>query len=233
MQLSMTFANDLQGDMFLDGRRADYRLSPVAPDLAGIELPEAHATGRSDRIVSNLEHSARLLQAFGGNTAGWEWTGEMFEQDPFALGAQPCACGHQGLRYLFPWKHPDHSRTVITGSSCVETVPGLSGASIEGILLAVDKRVKELARAKREAAAKVRRAAESEEVVRLREECLARFEDHGYRAELLLKSQGYYVENWNRYKSAVRFRECLNEAARMKSAKGQANRYKQILACWK
>jgi hypothetical protein len=188
----------------------------------------------TDTIVENLEHAARLLQAFGGETSGWEWTGEMFEQDPSALGAQPCACGHQGLRYLFPWKHPDHDRTVITGSKCVETVPGLSGASIAGILAALDKRIKELAKAKREAAAKIKKAAEAEEVAKLREECEQLFNDRGYRALINLRREGHYLDgvDYNRFQSGIRFRECMGEAARLKSAKGQANRYRQILAWW-
>ena len=121
------------------------------PDLAGLDL-----TRGDHRVLGAVEHAQRLLAAFGGDTSGWAWTGEVIEQDPQAPGATPCACGHVGLRWLFPWENPKHPRQrVITGSVCVENVEGLSPTSVAALqaraarLIAerqADKRKQEAAR---------------------------------------------------------------------------------------
>lgn len=120
-------------------------------DLAGLEL-----TRGDHRVLGAVEHAQQLLAAFGGDTSGWAWTEEVIEQDPQGLGGTPCACGHVGLRWLFPWEHPKHpGKRVITGSVCVENVEGLSPTSVAALqaraarLIAerqADKRKQEAAR---------------------------------------------------------------------------------------
>lgn len=68
------------------------------------------------------EWTSRLLAAFGGDLAGWAWTGEV-RIDPDRLSS--CACGQHGLRFLFPWRK-EGEEEVITGSVCVVNLPGIS-----------------------------------------------------------------------------------------------------------
>lgn len=116
-------------------------------------------------------HAARLLAAFGGSCAGWTWDGRVMEQDPAAPDGTRCACGHQGLRWLFPWRHADRPGTeIITGSMCVEQVPDLDGASVAGIQAAATRALARATAAEREAAD---RAAEPEaEELQRQAECL-------------------------------------------------------------
>lgn len=82
------------------------------------------------------EWLARLLVAFGGDLAGWAWTGEVRE-DPECRGT--CACGHTGLRYLFPWRK-DGAGEVITGSVCVYNLPGIAPDQVARVRVEVERR---------------------------------------------------------------------------------------------
>src|SRR5262245_35532096 len=104
----------------------------------------------TERLEGQADWMGRLLAAFGGDVTGWEWTGEVQEQDPKGMGGTPCACGQQGLRYLYPWKKEGVARTVITGSVCVHNVPGISPAQLARIEAELARREQ----TEREAAAK-------------------------------------------------------------------------------
>jgi hypothetical protein len=82
-----------------------------------------------DGMTGQEEWIARLLAAFGGDLAGWTWTGEIRTDD---ARASICACGQHGLRYLFPWRKEGHEE-VITGSVCVVNLPGLAGEQVDRV----------------------------------------------------------------------------------------------------
>jgi hypothetical protein len=80
-------------------------------------------------VTGQDEWLARLLAAFGGDLAGWAWTGEV-RIDPDA--SSKCACGQHGLRYLFPWRKPG-AEEVITGSVCVVNLPGVPQDQVDKV----------------------------------------------------------------------------------------------------
>lgn len=91
----------------------------------------------NSRAADNLEARsayAKRLAAVLGNGAEWSYRGEVDE----APGNGICACGHTGLRYLFPIYHPD-GRRVIVGSSCIETYAAVNPAMVAGIQAAADE----------------------------------------------------------------------------------------------
>lgn len=98
-----------------------------------------------------------LLRAFGGNVEGWEWTGETID---LKKPEGRCACGHEGCRYLYPWEHKGRpGQQVITGSTCVENVPGISESSLAAIRAGVEAQRKAAAEAKRKASEVVKQDA--------------------------------------------------------------------------
>ena len=178
------------------------------------------ATTRSEAKAQYLE---RLLSALGGSAQGWEWTGEMTEQDPTALGASPCACGHRGLRYLFHWQHQD-GRKLITGSTCVETVPGISETSLE----AIQARLEQLRIEKREAERKARDASKNAEVVTLSAALLADIEKRwGYTKDL---TYGYWLAPSD-YRAKTEYRRwvhAVKRVAKLKTPGHQLRSLKQV-----
>ncbi len=115
----------------------------------------------TDRLAGEAEWMGRLLDAFGGDPTGWEWTGEVREQDPSSPAGVRCACGQHGLRFLFPWRRPGQDGEVITGSVCVDQVPGLSAEQLQRIRSEVERREGEERRA-----ASARRRADGDEEAR-------------------------------------------------------------------
>lgn len=88
------------------------------------------------RTQQALYHYQRLMDAFGQHPEEWEWTGEIAEGNP---QFDHCACGHN-IRYLFPWKRKDGSPgSVITGSVCVKSVPGIDQKVIARMKVAIEK----------------------------------------------------------------------------------------------
>jgi hypothetical protein len=97
---------------------------------------------------------AQRLAAALGNGAEWEYRGELAE-DPTCKGK--CACGHEGLRFLFTIHHaPTPGRSLVVGSSCVETFPGVNAAMVAAMvadLEALRAKAREAAKRAREASA--------------------------------------------------------------------------------
>lgn len=160
--------------------------------------------------AADLQHTARLLAAFAGSVDGWEWDGCMAEQDPHGFGAVPCACGQVGLRFLFTWVKD--GKSVITGSTCVEKVPGISGASMGRIAEALKAH-----EAKLRAAECASKSAEREAViVALKAELAAKVEEL-----VALDGAAYWREHYARVERA--------QLASMKSAHGKAKKMRGLL----
>jgi len=69
------------------------------------------------------------FQAAGGPPSEWRFSGRVVD-----LGAPvgECACGHV-IRFEYYWERPGSDREVVTGSVCVENVPGLPDDQIEAV----------------------------------------------------------------------------------------------------
>lgn len=97
--------------------------------------------------AENRTAYARRLAAALGNGADWSFDGEMAE-DPACQGR--CACGHEGLRFLFTLTHKANpARREIVGSSCVLSYPGISPEVVEGMERALDAAKERAAEARR------------------------------------------------------------------------------------
>lgn len=96
-------------------------------------------------------HYARRLAAVLGNGDEWEYRGECMVLD---RPTGRCACGHEGLRYLFRLHHKS-GRTCIVGSTCVGTYRGISPALVSRLTAEVAR----LEAADRLRAARAREAA--------------------------------------------------------------------------
>lgn len=178
-------------------------------------------------IENTLQHAETLLAAFGGDPAGWEWTGEVAEQDPAAPGATPCACGHTGLKYLFPWKHPAHAREVVTGSVCVDAVPGLSPVSVAAMRAAMERIV-----AKRRAAiAAAKKAGKEAQVAALRAEVEAAILRR-YGSNMEAVKVGYVSSGaFSSAREGYRLMGLVRSACRLKSVAGQMRRLADLAKC--
>lgn len=116
------------------------------------------ATTTEEQELTKAENQtayARRLAAVLGNGADWSFDGEMAE-DPTCQGK--CACGHEGLRFLFTLNHKATGRREIVGSSCMLTYPGISPEVVEGMERALDVIRERAAEARRKAAAAEREA---------------------------------------------------------------------------
>lgn len=113
--------------------------------------PETIAVGRATRASGYAERLAAVL----GDGSRWEFRGEVGE-DSECRGK--CACGHDGLRYLFTLHNLDGKADVLVGSSCVETYQGISPALVE----CLRAKVADLQAAERARIAAAKKAAQSE-----------------------------------------------------------------------
>jgi hypothetical protein len=174
---------------------------------------------------TELAYRARLLAAFGGDPTGWEYNGEVREQDP-ATGGVHCACGHQGLRWLFPWVHPAHPRAeVITGSVCVDTVPGLSPTSV----LLMKTRLEEVLSKRREDERLAREAARAARVQVLRAEVEHLFaQRYGSLRARRMKGEWLAVGELMDFYQSQRLASALKAAGKLKSPHGQLARLEAI-----
>ncbi len=109
---------------------------------------------QAERLVGQRDYAARLAAVLG-NGADWEFRDEVAE-DSECRGQ--CACGHQGLRWLFAIRHRTEPRAVVVGSSCIKTYPGVSYAMVAGIEAAMAKIEERLVEARKKAAAANREA---------------------------------------------------------------------------
>jgi len=177
-----------------------------------------------ERTQSALYHYQRLMDAFGHHPEEWEWTGDMAEGDPTR---DHCACGHN-IRWLFPWKRKDgKGGLVITGSVCVENVPGISPDTIERMRAAIaemEERRKEDARKSREALAKEDAAAADKEWHEVYE---ARY--GGVRREIEEHGYGYLPQSLYSERSRMLYdKNAHYRALRLKSSKVMAKRLRGL-----
>lgn len=182
---------------------------------------------KGERLTSKAAHVERLLSALGGTGEGWTYTGDVLEQDPSSPGARPCACGHTGIRWLFPFTREDGAR-VLTGSVCVDTVPGLR----PGTLDAMQGALKAHLAARREAARKAREATKAAEVQALVAEVDAAIEERfGAILRECAETRGWLSERLYRGQQDARFWKGERvRALRLKSSNGQATRLRGVLA---
>ena len=136
-------------------------------------------------VAGNLAHLEQLLSAFGGSLEGWVLDPEVGEQNGSDIGAISCACGHRPIRYLFSW-HKD-GRTVITGSHCVGTAPGITREMLDAMSAGLAR-----LRAKQgEEARKIKETLQDAEVAKLIEEI-----DAGMRAKYRLAYAHSHSAGW-------------------------------------
>jgi hypothetical protein len=172
--------------------------------------------------AGNAHHAAKLLRAFGGSMDGWHYTGQV--RDLGSAGGY-CCCGHP-IRWAFDWQHDD-GRTLVTGSTCVETAPGLSPDLLER--MAADL---EALRAKiRADKAKAKRAAQEEEVRALRERLTQELAPLAFKRTWDTPRGGW--EDYGTYSERCelwRFKRALNAAGNLKTPKGQLKRLQKLEA---
>ena len=98
--------------------------------------------------TSARAHYVRRLSAVLGNGQDWEYRGECID-----LGSCTgrCACGHEGLRFLFTIHHKTTGKSVVVGSTCIATYPGISPALADRLERECE-RMEDLARRKSEGA---------------------------------------------------------------------------------
>lgn len=182
---------------------------------------------REARQLDNLAHRARLLQAMGGSGAGWEYHGECVDRGPKCDGV--CACGHAGLRYEFTLHHIS-GRTLIVGSTCIETVPALAGETLERVQADAARLWSQVESARRRAEAARKRAALDARVADARTRCdaiLCPLEAQiaaMRRVTSWLPPKEYYQS-----RRLYGLRQQYHAAGRMKSARGQLARYASLL----
>lgn len=168
----------------------------------------------TDSLIGQAEWMGRLLAAFGGDVKGWEWTGDVAE-DPNCQGT--CACGHKGLRYLFTWKKDGVSNPVITGSVCVNNVPGISPEQLARIQAEIARRDQ----VEREAAAKARNAAKAEKVKLVAEEIRQLLKPWRECAEDKAAGRWLNLESYNLARTYHDWSAALRHGLRLKSVAGQ------------
>ncbi len=176
------------------------------------------------RVSGNLAHLEQLLAAFGGSLEGWVLDPEVGEQNGSDIGAISCACGHRPIRYLFSWKKD--GRTVITGSHCVETAPGVTREMLDSMSAGLAR-----LRAKQgEEARKIKEALQDAEVAKLLEEI-----DAGMRAKYRLAYAHSHSVGWVEpsvyYDRLARdsFRTYVNHAKHLKTRAGRLRSLRGLL----
>jgi len=114
-------------------------------ELNFAEAPEA----RQARRRAGAEQWSRQLFLAIGDGSEWDYRGECCDlQRPEGK----CACGHQGLRYLFTIHRARDGKTAKIGSTCINHFSGISAALVDGIT--ADRERLEKAAAERIKAAK-------------------------------------------------------------------------------
>lgn len=111
---------------------------------------------KAEKLASTRDYVARLAAVIG-NGADWEFRDEVAE-DPGCQGS--CACGHQGLRWLFTIRHRTDGRSTVVGSSCIKSYASINPELVAGIEDALERINAKLAAGK----AKARQAERDAEV---------------------------------------------------------------------
>lgn len=193
-------------------------------------LFEMEPTTEEVRSTLSAIHYENLMKALRYKPEEWEYTGEMGEQNPSGLGAVPCACGHTPIRYLFPWKHKRTGEVIITGSHCVEQIPGMSPEGLAAIQaqvqgLQADRRMRDAAA--RDASKGTEAAGIIMEIQELAEsiagDVTAYEEAHG--GSTYLPNSLYYASSHAR---AAKYE--INRCLHLKSASGKLNCLKRLHA---
>lgn len=179
-------------------------------------------TATEERTTPRIGHAQRLLDAMGGSPEGWEYTGEILEGDP---AKTKCACGHP-IRWLFIWEHIASNRKLITGSVCVENLPGITESYIEAMRQDLETAIA----AKKAAARKAKEAAAQEEVTRLREETLAKIDRvYGWAMRNHEAAQGSWLPGgtYAALQDRRYYKARVQSAGKLKTGRGQINRLKE------
>jgi hypothetical protein len=176
-----------------------------------VEIPTMDTVEKRE---NGLAHMQRLLDAMGGSPDGWEWTGEVQEGDPNGMTPTKCACGHI-IRWMYPWKHKDGLRSLITGSVCVDNLPGINAETVNLMREALNK----LLAKRKEAQRKAKDASMTAEVVALREQLSALIEkDFGW----ALRIQGWKPPDaYYASMHAAYYRGELYRSKTLKTVRGQ------------
>lgn len=181
------------------------------------------STATAERTAQRIGHATKLLAAMGGSPEGWEYTGTILEGDP---ARDKCACGHP-IRWLFIWENAAQSRTLITGSVCVENLPEITAASIEAMKADLESAIA----IKKAAAKKAREAAGQVEVAALREATLAKI-DRVYAGAIQNEkdARGEWLSSgtWEALRDRRIYRYSISSAGKLKTARGQINRIKEV-----
>jgi len=174
------------------------------------------------RLEGRLHYAEKLLAAMGGSPAGWEYTGVV--TDAGKAGSK-CACEHP-IRFEYHWKHTD-GRTLITGSVCVEALPGIG----EGIVLRMREDLERLNCERKEAARKAKLASEEKTVMECRDRILDRLKERFPRGHRLHHEE---VSGWlgaDDYGARETYRYWLGlvrASLRLKTPRGQVARLRGI-----
>lgn len=114
-------------------------------------MPATFTLSRADvkaaRELERKSHRAnyvRKLAAVLGSGQNWEYRGECIDLER-CTGR--CACGHEGLRFLFTIHHKHNGQRVVVGSTCIATYPGISPALADRLEQECE-RLEEIARRK-------------------------------------------------------------------------------------
>lgn len=177
------------------------------------------AATREIRIERDLHHVERLLAAMGGSPEGWEWTGEITEGDPAAFNPSRCACGHV-IRWEYHWLHKD-GRKLITGSVCVENLPGISAEILRLMCEALAK----ILEARKEDERKAKEAARAAEVQAFLAELQGLIDARwGSQLRYAREVGGWLpADVYSAVECARYYREQLSHAKHLKTARGQAD----------
>jgi hypothetical protein len=135
-----------------------------------------------------------------------------------------CACGHV-IRWMYPWKHKD-GRSLITGSVCVDNLPGINAETVRMMREALERLLAE----RKEAERKAHAAEQDAHVAALREELRAKIYAK-WGGVIEARREGRWLEpsRYNAYCTAEWYLGELARAKRLKSARGKIDCLTQAL----
>ena len=198
--------------------RYDHRLAGRARGWHG-GCKMASMTSKADKLEATADHHARLVAKFG-NGKGWEYSGEVTDAGPD--GQAKCACGHP-IRYEYHWQHED-GRKAVTGSVCIDYIPGLSVEAVERI----KAHAAAIRKAEREARKAAKVAAQVAEVVEVREQAEAALQARWGRE---LRMTGWLdAYSYDLRCRACSYRSDIRSAALLKTPAGQLRRLRSVIA---
>lgn len=99
-------------------------------------LFERSAEDTALSTANNRHGYAANLAAVLGDGADWEYRGDCNERQ-YADGK--CACGHAGIRFEFMIHHKTENRSVIVGSSCINSYSAINPDMVNAIAADVER----------------------------------------------------------------------------------------------